>query len=96
VNTLRHVSLFSPNRSEFSMHVCANCAQHGAELLRARAALAICRAENERLRSELQDTDAAFWALAGDIRLSPIAVEVKEDFTSIIFPAEEAGGRKVS
>lgn len=78
------------------MYVCANCAQHGAELLRARAALAILRAENEKLRLELHDTERAFWELAGDVRLNPVAVQVSDNYVSVIFPADDAGERCVN
>lgn len=78
------------------MYVCANCAQHAAEHLRMRAAHAIQKAENERLRQELADTEAAFWQLACDVRLNPVLLEVSDNYVSAIFPADDSGERTVS
>lgn len=78
------------------MYVCANCAQRSVELLRTRAALAILRMEIDKLRLELHDTERAFWDLAGDVRLNPVAVNVTDNYVSVIFPADDAGERQVS
>ena len=77
------------------MHVCANCAYQAARNLRLTAECAKLAQKVLDLTQELHDTDAAFWELAGDVRMAPIAVELKDDYVSVIYPASDVGERMV-
>jgi hypothetical protein len=48
------------------------------------------------LQEEVEETNAAFWELAGDVRLSPVHVDLVDNYVSVIFPSDVDAERGVA
>lgn len=78
------------------MQVCAYCASIAAQAEKFRLENVRLRLVISRQQQELEETEAAFWDLAGDVRLSPIRVDVSDQAVAVELVAVDQAGKEVA